>query len=693
MSASELGFFNLLILDANGSPAVGGRVYTYTQGTTIQKDAYTDAAAAVVHTYTSDGVGGQYIALNARGELPAPLFGTSGAYDIHLKTSAGATVWTRRADPMQSVSDITASTGSAIVGHISSGAGAVATTAQVKLRHTVHAIDYGAIGDGSDEKAELQAALDYLVTQDGGTLLLDPSKTYKVGSALTIGTTVTGVKVCIDGQGGATIEALTAFTGGVLIVGSASEVVNLWGTGAGYTTAGHCFIYCGTATYTNVSPHISNVRSNGGFYDFVSSDYELDLAYIEVTSFFAVGRAVVYSGTNAYAPSSGLTIIVNARGDTTTPVVGSPRTTCVYVAMAEDSRIKINASYFDAMYFLGSSCRNVKVDESLVLEFRGAYFATKWAALTAYTEGQFRAPTLALTNGYFYLCTTAGTSGAAEPTWPVTYNGTVADGTVVWTEIGSSIAGWHSNAKQTLIQSSRFEDFNVCLRGLADHTTSVRDSRLVGDCSYIAYTNSTSSALVAVNNTLAGDLRINSTIPASSGKTQFSGAHNSITGDTAAVVPNHAQSVYSSQPYQTIGIKFPATAVASSDGNTLDDYEEGTWTGIYVSDGNVTGTPTFSNGTYVKIGRLATLFGQWTADITATGAETFIQFEGIPFTQRANASQAVGTASLAGNTYAAGTVIDASAGAATRFIVGFSVAATTVNGSRVITFSITYEAA
>jgi hypothetical protein len=58
------------------------------------------------------------------------------------------------------------------------------------------------------------------------------------------------------------------------------------------------------------------------------------------------------------------------------------------------------------------------------------------------------------------------------------------------------------------------------------------------------------------------------------------------------------------------GITFPATQVASSDANTLDDYEEGTWTPNQGAGFTVGGT--FSSvGSYTKIGRSVTVQAQF----------------------------------------------------------------------------------
>lgn len=78
-----------------------------------------------------------------------------------------------------------------------------------------------------------------------------------------------------------------------------------------------------------------------------------------------------------------------------------------------------------------------------------------------------------------------------------------------------------------------------------------------------------------------------------------------------------------------IGIAFPATQSASSDANTLDDYEEGTWTPTFISTG-ATFTYAPQYGTYIKIGRL--VYAQFYLNATASGTTTnSIYLGNLPF--------------------------------------------------------------
>jgi hypothetical protein len=64
-----------------------------------------------------------------------------------------------------------------------------------------------------------------------------------------------------------------------------------------------------------------------------------------------------------------------------------------------------------------------------------------------------------------------------------------------------------------------------------------------------------------------------------------------------------------------IGITFPATQSASTDANTLDDYEEGTWVPVDNSGASLSFTSVFAS--YTKIGRAVTINLELTFPITA----------------------------------------------------------------------------
>ena len=83
-------------------------------------------------------------------------------------------------------------------------------------------------------------------------------------------------------------------------------------------------------------------------------------------------------------------------------------------------------------------------------------------------------------------------------------------------------------------------------------------------------------------------------------------------------------------PSSGIGITFPASQSASSDANTLDDYEEGTWTPAITSE-NGSITAYTSEGTYTKIGNIVTVTGYTSLTTVGTaGGRLFIG--GFPFT-------------------------------------------------------------
>jgi hypothetical protein len=77
-------------------------------------------------------------------------------------------------------------------------------------------------------------------------------------------------------------------------------------------------------------------------------------------------------------------------------------------------------------------------------------------------------------------------------------------------------------------------------------------------------------------------------------------------------------------------IQFPASQNASANANTLDDYEEGSWTLALVNWTN-TGSPTLT-GRYVKVGRQVTVIGLVSpaTDVSATTITSTVT--GLPFT-------------------------------------------------------------
>lgn len=167
--------------DANGNPLVGGKLYTYSAGTTSPLATYTDSTGTSANTNP--------VILDSRGE--ANVWLGAGSYKMALKDSVGALIWTvdnilGAPSSNAALVALAASDGASLVGFIQSGTGAVATTVQAKLRESVSVKDFGAVGDGvTDDTTAVLAGVASLKAMGGGTLFF-PQGTYKVTSEILI---------------------------------------------------------------------------------------------------------------------------------------------------------------------------------------------------------------------------------------------------------------------------------------------------------------------------------------------------------------------------------------------------------------------------------------------------------------------------------------------------------------------------
>jgi hypothetical protein len=148
------------------------------------------------------------------------------------------------------------------------------------------------------------------------------------------------------------------------------------------------------------------------------------------------------------------------------------------------------------------------------------------------------------------------------------------------------------------------------------------------------------------------------------------------------------------------GITFPATQSASADANTLDDYEEGSWTptiSYTTSDGNLSYATQV--GRYTKVGNIVTITGQVIfSETTASGS---VRIASLPFT-----SVNVSNYRSSGGVYIdnMATIVNAGYGRiaenSTLFVILYAdvggvggLTATQTGASSNIQFSITYQTA
>ena len=159
-----------------------------------------------------------------------------------------------------------------------------------------------------------------------------------------------------------------------------------------------------------------------------------------------------------------------------------------------------------------------------------------------------------------------------------------------------------------------------------------------GDAGYTLKTNSTTRGGMSIdstgNNYIGGLEQYGLGIFVAN--KEFAVSVNNGTSKALAIASTGTVTIASGQ------ITFPAAQNASADANTLDDYEEGTWTPV-IGGSTSTSGQSYSpqNGSYTKIGRSVSLYVyvNFTNKGTITGN---LQVQGLPFTAASSPSNAVG---------------------------------------------------
>jgi hypothetical protein len=132
-------------------------------------------------------------------------------------------------------------------------------------------------------------------------------------------------------------------------------------------------------------------------------------------------------------------------------------------------------------------------------------------------------------------------------------------------------------------------------------------------------------ASVSSANISAGDSNV-AVVDSGTGRVEMN-----VDGSTRAIFNANGLGLGPNVPSSGIGILFPASQSASSDANTLDDYEEGTFTPTLTFSTSGSVTYLGQSGTYTKIGDTVRVnFFVWVNGVSSPTGE--FRFGGLPFT-------------------------------------------------------------
>jgi hypothetical protein len=488
---------------------------------------------------------------------------------------------------MADIAQLPESGGSSAIGFLQAGAGAVARTGQAKLRDMLSVKDFGATGDGAtNDTTAVQAAITAAATT--GKIVYFPAGTYKV-TTLTLPQQGGGIELMGESYCGVNDLTNAVYRGAVILSTEA---------------AGNVISCDGGVSYNNRGVRISNLAfrvSTSGYAIYLkrapeaSALRDISIYNVNATGGSAIGLEDCWSGlglmnvhTKALAKGSGKYGL--------------------YIFNTQKA-----GSYFT------QNCG-----------FNGFDYGIKLGAFTYAIK-------LITTNGEscnYGLWADSGTSFEADNCH---FEFNTFDGIRLGSTQNVSInkCSFYNNATDATAKG----DIHVAAAG-----PSFNNNISITDCEDFGLTASKRFLYVEFSPYASGIVRNCSVTTVLGGSTtgldiegtaleNWTVEDNSF-GSCATPYTNTAgYKSFSTAFAGYTGIRFAPTHVASSNVNTLDDYEEGTWTPVLGGDGGAPTGQTYSTqqGHYQKIGNRVyfSFYVVLTAEGTITGQAAIL---GLPFT-------------------------------------------------------------
>ena len=494
------------------------------------------------------------------------------------------------------VSGTLSGVGSDEIAFLQAGTGAVTRTAQAKMRESVSVKDFGAVGDGvTDDTAAIQAALNAAHASGGGTVLIPKSSaTYAVSDTLTI---QSNIRVEFE----AWIELTTASSIGTVLylTGDNIELINPLVDGGGAASA------AGENGIGIVSGN--NIQVRGG----------------KVQNCDRGGVGLAFGGKGVQIePGSVEGILID----------GTQFSEC-FMAM---STVR-DGGHVGSTPDYGILFSNIKADNCEILLF------VKQANINNTTGLEH---TVQLNNFYAVNC------GAFEGVMQFSRaaNVQVSNGIIVNDPAVVTTPLIRGNHRFCRFDNIRFSGNCTRIIDLDPSTFAVDSSyacenntydiNYSGTAGYVAYASlSTTNRILADSKIVANlDSDVTTKIVSDELRNGYcelfvsQGGRTVIT--TAATFYLEGRSTFALYPggismprFNASQLTFPAAQISSSDVNTLDDYEEGTWTPSDASGASLIFSTAY--GDYTKIGKM--VFASFTVTFPTTASGSVVSIGSFPF--------------------------------------------------------------